>query len=324
MTSQPASISDVQTNGSRIDHILSFAAAFSVLLLIFGPLVAVSMYIATPAQTLATGAAEATVGVGVILRAVGRRLFRAGATHTIRITFGTITRTVARTITTRLVKLFIRSVAGSIAKDMMAAEKSDKVLGSQSFAAPVFVGTIATALSFWGVLSLAGADLVEALNQELHLPVLTLLVGAAIPLVCFALAGRACALLFSADLDLRTGIDGLLVQAYFTFSGAFLPMTTDIEFKGGSDRCAKAAACSLLIMLTFFVAFRTIGSLLDHDFSIYLSAMFLIYSFVYAFPVKPLLGNSIWAYNKWWWLLTFLPIILGFIFAFPGAVAALL
>ncbi|MCM2369887.1 hypothetical protein [Aporhodopirellula aestuarii] len=311
-------------SSAHIDRTLNIASVLSIALFMFAPLVAVSIYIAAPGATLAEGTAEATVGVGVILRAVARRLFRAGARNVIRVTFGTMTRTVARTATTRLLRVFLRSVAGSAAKDMMDGEpKEDSQSASVSMMA-IAIGVIGTALSFWGVLKFADTASVHALNSELGLSLPVLLAGAVIPLACFAVICRLAGKLFSAKTIFTTGFDGLLIQSYFTISGSFLPMTTDFEFQGKRKRCANAAILSLSIMLIIFAALRWIGIQTDNDFSIFLSAMFLTYAFVYSFPVQPLLGYSIWDRSKWMWLLMFAPILSAFLFAFPGVVAALL
>lgn len=57
-----------------IDRSLGWFAFINIAFLMLLPLVAISIYIVEPRVSLSPGATEATVGVGVILRAITRRL----------------------------------------------------------------------------------------------------------------------------------------------------------------------------------------------------------------------------------------------------------
>lgn len=97
----------------RLDKTLSWIAFASVFACLFLPMLLISYYVSEEASSLATGTAEATVGVGVVLRAIARRLFRAGASNVARLTFGTMTRALSRTAISRVTKLVVRGTVAS-------------------------------------------------------------------------------------------------------------------------------------------------------------------------------------------------------------------
>ena len=305
---------------ATIDSSLAYFASIAVVLGIVLPLVSVAVYVADPSLQISSGTAEATVGVGVILRAMAQRLFRAGATNVVRLTFGTMTRTVARTAVTRAVRIFIRSSAGSLAKEMAG----DTQVPPRTSLSSVSFGLLGTAFSFWGVLLFKSPEVVEELQTALPLSFTFMIAAALIPLVCLCVACWLAARVFGTQTHFLTGIDGLLIQAYFTLSGSFLPMTTDFEFQGEQRSKSRSSLFALSVLLVICLVLRVVGIQLHSPQLIFVSAMFLTYLFVYAFPVKPLLGFHIWRHNKLLWLCMFAPILAAFIYAFPPSVAALL
>jgi hypothetical protein len=309
---------------ATIDRSLTYFASVTVVLFVALPLVAVSAYIAEPKDSMSPGAVEATVGVGVILRAVAQRLFRAGASNVVRLTFGTMTRTIARTAVTRTIRIFIRSSAGSVAKDLMGRDGESVQVAPRASLTAIIYGLIGTAFSFWGVLLFTSMTVVEQLHDELGLSVGFMILAALIPLVYLCLACLLATRLFHTTTSFLTGLDGLLIQAYFTLSGSFLPMTTDFEFHGSPRAKSFSSLFAIFLMMFAFGVLRVLGAQLGDSSLVFASAMFLTYLFVYSFPVKPLLGFNIWRHSKLLWLCMFIPILAAFLFVFPQSVAALL
>ena len=103
-----------------------------------------------------------------------------------------------------------------------------------------------------------------------------------------------------------------MLQAYFTGAGSFLPLTTDVEYEGDDKSACKLAVGSLLGMLGFFGIFFVAGGIYNLAILKFLGSMFLVYCFVYSFPIKPLEGHFIWSFNKLVWLLVMLPILISF------------
>jgi hypothetical protein len=52
--------------------------------------------------------------------------------------------------------------------------------------------------------------------------------------------------------------------------------------------------------------------------------MFLVYCFVYAFPLRPLEGHDLWKRSKLLWACAFAPIFIAFVFFFPAELTAIL
>lgn len=311
-------------NSTTIDRSLTYFASVTVVAFVALPLVVVSIYIAEPKVSLSPGATEATVGVGVILRAVAQRLFRAGATNVVRLTFGTMTRTIARTAVTRTIRIFIRSSAGSLAKDIMGRDDEVVQAAPRSSLLAIIYGLIGTALSFWGVLLFTSLSVVKQLEDELGLSMGFMILAAILPLVFLCFACLLAARLFQTRTIFLTRVDGLMIQAYFTLSGSFLPMTTDFEFHGSPRSKSHSSLFAIFLMMLAFIALRVLGAQLENSALIFASAMFLTYLFVYSFPVFPLLGFNIWHHSKLLWLCMFAPVLLAFLFVFPQSVAALL
>ena len=306
-----------------IDRSLGWFAFINIAFLMLLPLVAISIYIVEPRVSLSPGATEATVGVGVILRAITRRLFRAGASNVVRLTFGTMTRTVARTAVNRTIRIFVRSSAGSLAKDLAGGEVRVES-GPNVSGRAIILGIIATAISFWGVLFVKAESMATPLNESLGLSVAFMMLAAVIPLVFLSFCCMLAGWVWGTKVLFSTGLDGLLIQGYFTVSGSFLPMTTDFEFRGTGRACSHSAILTIGLMMTAFGVLGVLGSQLHSPALVFLSAMFLTYVFVYAFPVRPLLGYCIWNHSKLLWLGIFVPILAAFLFLFPQSLAALL
>ena len=111
----------------------------------------------------------------------------------------------------------------------------------------------------------------------------------------------------------RTEIDGLVLQAYFTGAGSFLPMTTDVEYYGDKQTHCKLACAALIGMFALFGIFFIAGEVLNMSSLNFLGSMLLIYCFVYCFPIEPLEGHIIWSHSKLLWLAISIPILAAFV-----------
>ncbi len=307
-----------------VDRALGIFAFLNLALFMFLPLLVISIYISEPRIATSSGVTEATVGVGVILRAITQRLFRAGASNAVRLTFGTMTRTMARTAVNRTIRVFVRSSAGSLAKELAGNEGATVGPSAVASGRAILLGIVATSFSFWGVLMIKSNTGNTPLGESLGLSLAFMLVAAAVPLVVLGLCCLLSARLFGTQYLISTGLDGLLIQGYFTFSGSFLPMTSDFEFRGSTRACSYSSIFTLSLMMIAFAAFGILGAQRHDSALVFLSAMFLAYVFVYSFPVKPLLGYCIWNHSKLLWLILFLPVLAAFLFIFPQSLAALL
>ena len=263
---------------------------------------------------------EVTVGLIVILRATFRRLLRGLSVNIMQTTVGTFGRTSARTVTRRFVKFVGRVLFGSILQDSVDEEEEEKPrqkskIPEYSFLkqlVSLILGFVGLCLSFWGILHVIPAEKVEILVGSKGLSYLEAVVLAGIPLLAYALIHVTFGRMFGVRTTYCTEIDGLLLQGYFTGAGSFLPMTTDIEYHGEEKAKCKLAVSALLGMLSLFGFFYVAGEMLDMGTLNFLSSMFLIYCFVYCFPIEPLEGYIIWSHNKLVWAAVTLPILLAF------------
>ena len=119
-------------------------------------------------------------------------------------------------------------------------------------------------------------------------------------------------------------MDGILLQAYFTGAQSYLPLASDMELTGKLEDKAKCSNITLLILLGLSLIMDSIGTLLFAPILKIWGAHLLLYVFVISFPLKPLEGSDIFAVSKGMWLLTFLLVLLTFLFNMPEAFYAIL
>jgi hypothetical protein len=289
-----------------------------LLMTLFMPMVAVHLYsVSIDISKEAPG--EVTVGLVVILRATFRRLLRGLSVNIMQTTVGTFGRTSARTITRRFVKFVGRVLFGSILQDSVGDAKVKSIKNSKkthpSFLKQLFslaLGFVGLCLSFWGILHVISPDKMETLVGSKGLSELEAVVLAGMPLLAYALLHWVFGRKFGVRTVYCTEIDGLILQGYFTGAGSFLPMTTDIEYYGKKEAHCKLAVCALLGMFALFGLFYVAGEWLNIGSFNFLSSMFLIYSFVYCFPIEPLEGHLIWSRSKLLWAAVTIPILLAF------------
>ena len=126
------------------------------------------------------------------------------------------------------------------------------------------------------------------------------------------------------NISLRTSIDGIILQAYFTGACSYLPLASDVELKGNTENKAKCSAMALVIMLACSLVLDSIGYLLSFPVLEVWSAHILLYVFVISFPLKPLEGSDIFSYRKDWWGALFFGVLLAFLLNIPESFYAIL
>jgi hypothetical protein len=304
--------------------------AVTLLLVVLGmvlPLVLVATLAAPTGAAVPGHSSELTVGIGVIIRATVRRLIRSGARGVVRTTISTLTRTVARTLTRRVLRVAIRSSVATKSKGMLdspTGPTDESPTRDTGTFGGLLVGIAALSLSFWGILVAAGPNATATILAAGQLSLPAACVLASLPMLLYAILAYLAARWQRLPIRFVTTIEGLLVQAYFTGAGSFLPMTTDIELEGQPKSKARVAGFALFGLYGMHLLSAGLAHLLENPTLGFASGVMLIYCFVYAFPIKPLEGYWIWSYRKIFWALVFVPILLSFALTFPETLQIIL
>lgn len=331
MTVQDPSVA-TDASPTPIDWFSGGLGAFAFVVL-FAPIVVMYFFYEMP-DTSALNTSAETVGVAVILRATLRRLFRSGSRSVLQTAVGTVTRASARTMTRRVVRVGVKSMtmfARRGAADVESDLDRDDADLRQSPGVAVVLGFVALAVSLAGVLLLI--DVEHRPGDAAALPSTEVLRGMSLPLaallgsipflvyvVLLTLAAPRC----GASVGFRTGWESLLLQAYFTGSGSYLPLATDSEIAGPEPARFRLALCSLGGLFALHLGCATIGNAVDSYALQYVGGMFLLYCFVFSFPIAPLDGYYIWSRSRSWWLLIWIPILISFIWALPESLHVIL
>ena len=296
--------------------------------LLFAPLIIVWFYEVTQSPDDVPGAAEVTVGVAVIVRAAARRVLTTAVSSILRTAFATFSRTVARTVLRRLMRFWVRALFGVLAREAARSLSGNRPVQVSPGAdrrrpyVPLTIGTVALALSFYGVVLVTDAE--QAVTQDGHITLLTASVLAGLPLLVYGAIHLWAARRVGVLLRFNTAFDGLLLQAYFTGAGSFLPMTTDVEYRGSRRGKMWLATICLASMYVIHLVLWVLASISHDPILSFASGTFLIFCFVYIFPIQPLEGNDIWAGNKWLWVGVWIPILLSFFASLPESLASIL
>lgn len=147
---------------------------------------------------------------------------------------------------------------------------------------------------------------------------------AAFPLFAYTLVAYLGSLIFKLKLTFETTVDALLLQAYFTASGSFLPLTTDIHYIGDSKAKAHLAIFNLTILFFLNLTLFFIGEIFNLPQLQYIAGMFHIYAFIFSFPLSPLDGAHIWKYNKILWGIIWILLIIAFNYTIPSSLYTIL
>lgn len=327
MSHDIATVDEARSAG--LDWLLGIGAC----VILFGPLLAAGYYYAQP-ESMQVDAAAETVGVGVILRAMFRRLLRSGARGVMQATVGTVSRASFRTMTRRVVRVGIKSLTTAIRRSPQmagdAAGDGSAEPDAQPLPLALTTGLLALALSLAGVLLVL--DLEQPSLQQA--PRLTTVLGG-MPFVAAVLLGTlpyavyaalllAAAPYCGAQVRFRTGWEALLLQAYFTGSGSYLPLSTDSEISGPQPARMRLALVGLGSLLALHWGFAAAALYFDSYPLQYVAGMFLLYCFVFSFPISPLDGYYLWTSSRWLWLAVWIPILASFILIMPETLHVIL
>ena len=263
-------------------------------------------------------AATATVALGTIIRSNGRNILKSTFMSAVRTGLRSVTRRLIRTMLPMLLRLFLPSMRTSTIQNMDVLE--------EDFPQPLFVGlglgVLSLTLSFYGVV--LWHPFLEANNFATGLTLLTLSVLAGFNLVIHYGVMAWAGLKYDVKTSLRTSLDGMILQAYFTGALSYLPLSSDVELKGETLNKAKCSAMALLSLLGISIFMDTVGVLLGWVILEMWAAQLLLYTFVISFPLKPLEGSDIFAGNRLQWGGVFTLVLLTFLLNMPETFYAIL
>jgi len=291
-----------------IGPILGLAA---VTLLMFMPMVVVRESTGTAdLATAAAGVSSATAALSAIFRASARTILRSSLLLAVRAT--------TRTFSRRIARAALRSMLGTLLPVFRTA-KLGGVQRRQSGLTAIALGFVTLVFSFYGVVMLMGHDSSEALLHGRTIGTIALLAG--LPLLVHTGLMLLASKITGVSVSFHTTIDGLLLQAYFTGAGSFMPLCSDAELdENASPR--KRASCAAIVLLGLLgVGFLidAIAALSGAYWLSTLSGIFLLYGFVFAFPLQPLDGKDLWDFSKAGWAVVFLLVLYAFVTRMPEA-----
>ena len=125
-------------------------------------------------------------------------------------------------------------------------------------------------------------------------------------------------------ISLRTPLDGVILQAYFTGALSYLPLASDITLEGTVENKARCSGETLMIMLGISVLLDSFGHLLGWVVLEIWAAQILLYVFVISFPLRPLEGSDVLEHSKAWWFGIFVFVLAAFLFNMPEEFYAIL
>ncbi len=266
------------------------------------------------------GAAEFMVGIGVILRATTRRIVQLGARGAMRTAVSAVLRAITRTLTRRFSRLVFRSAVGAVTRSQLTLPSHRlPVISHQRSSISLVVGILGLAASFGGSVYVAGGTDMAELQRHFGMGLPQMVVLSALPLLVYAALIKVAGRVYGAETRFATEADGLLLQGYFTGGGSFLPMLTDMVIYGTTKQRGRVAFAALSSLLLCHFLLLTVAKLTGSGAAEFASSMFLLYTFIYSFPIHPLEGRAIWGESRLRWFLLFIPTLMAFLLAFPAA-----
>ncbi len=308
----------------RFTQIAVITAIFGALILLFLPLFLIHGYETEEVAREIGHLGEVTVGLAVILRATARRVLTTAASSILRTSFATFSRAAARTVMRRVIRFSLRTLFAVIARGSVSApppsdgsRAEEEGREHRSPLMPLTLGVLGLSLSFAGILMVVTPDQMQEITSGSMMNFILVSLLAGLPLLVFAFIAWWAARMQGVSIRFNTGFDGLLLQGYFTGAGSFLPMTTDIEYGGDGRARMWVAVMALLGMYGVHLVLHLLAAWSGSPLLGFTAGMFVIYCFVYSFPIHPLEGYDIWKQNKWIWLVVWLPILISFVYNVP-------
>jgi len=284
-------------------------ALLSVIVFMLVPMFLVRGYeLQPPSDPNLTGVA-ATVAIGAMLRTSGKTVFRSTFMSAARTMTRALTRRVVRSFLPMMMRLFLPAFRlSAIEGDAEREQQRQPLWWSLS------LGMLTLGLSFYGVVLVSG-------DQELQAGMSALAVScmATVPLLLHFALFYGIGKLTNVEIELRTDLDGVLLQGYFTGAGSYLPLASDIELEGSNRDKGICAAGVLFGFLVAYAIIEAVGVLTGSALIVGCAAQVLLYAFVLSFPLPPLDGSDVWAHSRWAWLLIWTAILLTFLGRMPNA-----
>ena len=272
----------------------------------------------TSQEVVLEGSATATVALGTIFRSNSRNVLKSTFMSAVRTGLRTMTRRLVRSFLPMLLRLFLPAFKTSTSKNMKEHEQKNP----QSLVVSLTLGLIALSCSFYGVVYLHPNVDPNTFQQGFSLLTLSILASSTL-LVHYAAMSWA-GMNNNVNISLRTSMDGIILQAYFTGALSYLPLASDIELKGTEENRAKCSAMALILMLAIVLGLDSLAYLFGLPILEVWGAHILLYLFVISFPLRPLEGSDVFAFNKGWWSLIFFAILLAFLLNIPESFYAIL
>jgi len=316
---------------AKLAHVCERTLRVGVILLtgvlLFVPLIAVGLISRSSPAPAVEENVEAAVGVAVILRAATHRTVTAAIGGALNTTVSTAVRAGSRAVLQRLVRTTILTIV-AVFSLAIPRRYRPRIWDAQSRfklnSLSIGIGAVAMMIACYGVLSGVGPGLTAVGGEEVVPPLLLASAIGAMPLIVYAASHAVTSRIWSVKVDFTTSLDGLLLQAYFTGAGSFLPLATDIDCEGESGDCMRVAAVGIgslfavHLSLAAWVIFGGGGSTVE-----FASAMALLYAFVFVFPVRPLPGSRIWSHSRGVSVAITVPIIVSFYLLIPEGLAVI-
>ncbi len=306
--------------------IVATIVVFIAPILIAPALVAV-LYEFHRSDTSSEHVTEATVGIGVILRATMRRIFQSGIRNAMQTTVGTFARATARALTRRVLRLASRAALLLFRAELKDSTEAESEKKPSSLIMPVVIGVLVLAATFGALLLLPGhegVDRLEALRRGANVDagsaqfsLIAVSFAAAAPMVIYALLAYFATRVSGIQLSFDTGVDSVLMQAYFTGGGSFLPLATDSHFTGSPRQCAMASIICLGGLLLSSAALFGVYLVVHVPIIGFISQICVVYAFIYSFPILPLDGGHLWRVSKLLWFACWLVVLAVFAFHIP-------
>jgi len=272
----------------------------------------------TSQDVVLEGSATATVALGTIFRSNSRNVLKSTFMSAIRTGLRAMTRRLVRSFLPMLLRLFLPAFQTSTSKNLKQLEEENP----QPLSVSMGLGLVVLACSFYGVVYLHPDVQPDTFQRGFTL--VTLAILASSTLIIHYLVMFFAGLKNNVSITLRTSIDGIILQAYFTGALSYLPLASDIELKGTIENKAKCSAMALVGMLAISLILDSIGYLLSFPILEVWAAHILLYLFVISFPLKPLEGSDVFSFHKGWWALIFLGVLVAFLLNIPESFYAIL
>lgn len=303
--------------GARFDRAYLALSLAVVVLFLFIPLFALASFHAESERTPRRGETETGVGVAVILRVAARRVLQTGLRVALPATASTFSRTSSRALIRRVMRIGIRSLAFLI-PGFLTAEKAKHAGDGGPRSSPflaVSLGCVALALSFAGVLAVVDPEKSDSITAKV--PLTLAATSSVLPLLAYALLIGMASRWHGVATRWHTGLDGLVLQGYFTGAGSFLPFTTDVEYVGSTSAKARTSLTALGGLFALHWLAHALGNLWSSPALTFVGSMFLLYAFVYSFPIQPLDGHNLWARSKLLWFMVWIVLLASFVRNIP-------